>query len=40
VLGGEVTGGTTRGPAGVDEYGCYMYRGRELWVRVTVRPFN
>ena len=40
VLGGTVTGGTTRGPAGVDELACYMDRGRELWVRLTLRPFN
>jgi iron complex outermembrane receptor protein len=40
VLGGEVTGGTTRGPAGVDEVSCYMDRGREVWLRLTLRPFN
>jgi iron complex outermembrane recepter protein len=40
VLGGEVTGGTIRGPAGVDEVICYMDRGREVWFRLTVRPFN
>jgi outer membrane receptor protein involved in Fe transport len=40
VLGGQVTGGTTRGPAGVDEVGCYMDPGRELWLRVTFRPFS
>jgi iron complex outermembrane receptor protein len=34
-----VTGGTTRGVAGIDETGCFMDRGRELWVRVTLRPF-
>ncbi|CAN7229128.1 TonB-dependent receptor [Phenylobacterium sp. LjRoot219] len=40
ILGGQVTGGTTRGPAGVDEVGCFADRGRELWVRVTFRPAN
>jgi iron complex outermembrane receptor protein len=40
VLGGEVTGGTTRGLAGVDELACYMDRGREVWLRLTLRPFN
>jgi iron complex outermembrane receptor protein len=40
ILGGYVTGGTTRGPAGVDEVACYMDRGRELWVRLTLRPFG
>ena len=39
-LGGIVTGGTTRGPAGVDEVGCYMDRGREVWLRLTLRPFG
>jgi hypothetical protein len=40
VLGGEVTGGTTQGPAGVDELACYMDRSREVWLRLTLRPFN
>jgi iron complex outermembrane receptor protein len=40
LLGGQVTGGTTSGPAGIDEVGCYMDPGRELWLRVTLRPFN
>jgi iron complex outermembrane receptor protein len=39
-LGGEITGGTTRGPAGVDELGCLVDRGREVWLRLTVKPFN
>lgn len=38
VLGGQFTGGIGRGPAGVDEVGCYGDRGRELWVRLTLRP--
>lgn len=40
VLGGEVTGGTTRGPAGIDEVGCYLDPGREVWLRATLRLFN
>jgi iron complex outermembrane receptor protein len=40
VLGGEVTGGTTRGPAGIDEVGCYSDPGREVWLRLTVKPFE
>jgi iron complex outermembrane receptor protein len=40
ILLGQVTGGTTRGPAGVDEVGCRADRGREVWVRLTLKPFN
>ncbi len=40
LLGGEITGGTTAGPAGTDEGSCYMDPGREIWVRLTLRPFN
>src|SRR5207237_4536433 len=39
LLGGQVTGGTTRGPAGIDEVGCRAERGREVWLRLTLRPF-
>ena len=39
-LGGQITGGTTRGPAGVDELGCYMDRGREFWMRLTLQISN
>ncbi|CAN7297827.1 TonB-dependent receptor [Phenylobacterium sp. LjRoot225] len=41
--GSEITGAVTspiRGPAGTDELGCWMDRGREFWLRLTVRPFN
>ncbi|MEZ5736779.1 MAG: TonB-dependent receptor [Novosphingobium sp.] len=31
-------GGTTRGPAGFDEVGCFAEPGREIWMRVTFRP--
>ncbi|CAN7399108.1 TonB-dependent receptor [Phenylobacterium sp. LjRoot219] len=37
--GSEITGTNLRGPSGIDEIGCWMDRGRELWVRVTYRPF-
>ena len=40
VGGGQITGGATRGPAGVDELSCFVERGREVWLRLTVRPFN
>ena len=40
ILGGETTGGTARGPAGIDEVGCFMDRGREVWLRITLKPFN
>jgi iron complex outermembrane receptor protein len=38
LAGGQITGGTTSGPAGIDELGCYMDPGREIWFRVTVHP--
>jgi iron complex outermembrane receptor protein len=38
--GGQITGSTGAGPAGIDEVGCYMDRGREIWVRFTWKPFN
>jgi iron complex outermembrane receptor protein len=41
LIGGtQGTGTNTPGIAGTDEVGCFMDRGRELWVRVTFRPFN
>ncbi|MDR2858622.1 MAG: TonB-dependent receptor, partial [Novosphingobium sp.] len=39
-FGGQITGGGIGGPAGIDEVGCYADRGRELWLRLTLRPFN
>jgi iron complex outermembrane receptor protein len=39
-FGGQITGGTGRGPAGIDSAGCYMDRGRELWLRLSYKPFN
>jgi iron complex outermembrane receptor protein len=38
VLGGQVTGGTGRGVAGVDEVSALPKRGRELWIRLTIKP--
>lgn len=40
VLGGVVTGGTGRGPAGVNEIACFVDRGREVWLRLTLRPVS
>ena len=40
VLGGQITGGTGRGPAGVDEAACFIDTGRAVWLRVTLRPFG
>jgi outer membrane receptor protein involved in Fe transport len=40
LLGGEITGGTTAGPAGTDEMVCYMDPGREFWIRLTFHPFG
>ena len=37
---GAILGGPARGPSGLDErIGC-TDRGREIWVRLTVRPMN
>jgi iron complex outermembrane receptor protein len=40
IFGGQIAGGPTKGPAGSDELGCVAERGRELWIRVTVRPLE
>ncbi len=40
LTGGTVAGGNTRGPAGIDEVICYPDAGREVWLTLTVRPFN
>jgi iron complex outermembrane recepter protein len=37
VLGGQFTGTTQLGPAGLDELTCNVQRGRQLWLRLTVR---
>lgn len=36
VYGGTNTGGTERGPAGVDELGCNVDRGRSIWLRLSL----
>lgn len=40
LLGGQLTGTNTLGPAGIDEVGCWMDRGREVWLQVTYKPFS
>lgn len=37
LAGGQITGREDRGPAGIDEVGCYADRGRELWARFTLK---
>jgi iron complex outermembrane recepter protein len=37
---GTITGGPARGVAGLDEVSCVPRRGREIWVRLTVRPMG
>jgi iron complex outermembrane receptor protein len=39
-LGLQQSGTNTSGPAGIDEIGCFMDRGREVWLRLTLKPFN
>jgi iron complex outermembrane receptor protein len=39
-FGGQITGQATGGPAGSDYAACSPARGREVWVRVTVRPMG
>jgi iron complex outermembrane receptor protein len=36
-FGGQVAGGLLPGPAGADEASCVAERGRELWLRATLR---
>lgn len=38
VLGSPITGGTSSGPAGFAEAGCYTDSGRSVWLRFTFRP--
>jgi iron complex outermembrane receptor protein len=38
IFGGVVSGTNARGPGGGDYPGCIAERGREVWLRVTVRP--
>ncbi|MCB2080469.1 MAG: TonB-dependent receptor [Novosphingobium sp.] len=37
IFGGQITGSTEKGPAGDDESACVPQRGREVWLRATVR---
>jgi iron complex outermembrane receptor protein len=38
VLAPAITGGPKKGPSGSDEVVCSSERGRELWIRLTLRP--
>jgi iron complex outermembrane receptor protein len=40
ILGGNITGGTTSGPAGAAEVLCRMESGREVWLRFTLKPWG
>jgi iron complex outermembrane receptor protein len=40
ILGGDVSGGVTTGPAGAAEVLCRMESGREVWLRFTLKPFG
>ena len=33
-------GGSTVGPLGIDQENCFVDSGREIWVKLTIRPFN
>lgn len=39
-VGQQITGGTTSGPAGLSQKVCYAERGRSVWLRLTLKPFN
>jgi iron complex outermembrane receptor protein len=34
----QITGKTFEGPAGVDQMVCFMDPGREIWIRLTIKP--
>lgn len=38
IVPSQVNGGVTSGPAGVDELACNVEPGREVWIRLTVKP--
>jgi outer membrane receptor protein involved in Fe transport len=40
ILNGVVTGAAAKGASGSDELGCYMTEGREVWIRLTLRPVS
>jgi hypothetical protein len=37
ILGGQIAGGTTTGPAGPDQNACSLDPPREVWVRLTAK---
>jgi hypothetical protein len=38
IFDAQITGKTFEGPAGVDQMVCFMDPGREIWIRLTIRP--
>ena len=40
IFGQQTTGGTTSGAAGIDQVACFVDPGRQIWLRLTVRPFG
>jgi iron complex outermembrane receptor protein len=40
IFGMPNVGKASNGPAGVDEVECWVDRGREIWLRLTLRPFS
>jgi len=40
IFGAQTSGGTSSGPGGIDQVGCFVDPGREVWLRLTVRPFT
>jgi len=38
--GNQTTGGTTSGVGGIDQENCFVDPGREIWLRLTVKPFG
>jgi len=39
-LAEQITGGSSSGAGGIGQVSCYAERGRSVWLRLTVRPFN
>lgn len=39
IFPGQISGGTTGGFVGPDQMVCFMDPGREIWLRLTVKPF-
>ena len=40
IFGGQISGAGVGGPSGDDEAQCNADRGREIWVRLTLRPLE